>query len=430
MASGLQVLEVDQRLPARGGMSTQEERRQVLQYDPFVTTGSDPYALYERLRDEAPVYWAETTGTFVFSRYDDVASALGDTDAFSSDAMPGVLMGYPTGSGKERLPRSAANGMLVAVDPPGHSELRRIVSRGFTPRKMAGWHDRIDEIVRGLLEDAPAGEPFDVVSGLAAKLPVRVITEMVGADPTDAERFRTWADAMTRVMSGSARTTGLQTEEMMAMMQLADDLGTRIDDRRDNPRDDLLTTLVRAQGEAVLAREEAVGFAALLLFAGTETSTNLIGNAMAALLAHPDELDRVRKDDSRINQVIEETLRWDSPVQYVFRRTTRPIERHGVQLPADATVTLLLGSANRDPRRWGDDADHFDPDRDTSGHVAFGFGPHFCLGAALARAETACALQHLIANLDGAAGDDEVAWIDSMQFRGRLALLVRMAPTR
>jgi cytochrome P450 len=253
---------------------------------------------------------------------------------------------------------------------------------------------------------------------------------MVGADPTDAERFRSWADAMTRVMSGSARTTGLGPEEMLAMMQLADDLGTRIDERREQPRDDLLTTLVRAQGEAVLAREEAVGFAALLLFAGTETSTNLIGNAMAALLAHPDELDRVRKDDARINQVIEETLRWDSPVQYVFRRTTRPIERHGVQLPADATVTLLLGSANRDPRRWGDDAALFDPDRDSSGHVAFGFGPHFCLGAALARAETSCALRHLIANLDGAAGDDEVEWIDSMQFRGRRALLVTMAPTR
>jgi len=398
----------------------------VLHYDPFVTTGGDPYALYERLRDEAPVYWAEETGAFVFSRYDDVASALGDTETFSSDAMRGVLMGAPTGTGEQRLPRSEASGMLVAVDPPDHIELRRIVSRGFTPKKMTGWHDHIDQTVQALLDAASAEDPFDVVAGLAAKLPVRVIAALVGADPEEADRFRAWADAMTRVMSGSARTTGLQAEEAMAMMQLAVDLGERIDDRVENPRDDLLTTLVRAQGEDVLSREEAVGFAALLLFAGTETSTNLIGNALAALLAHPAELERVRKEEARVGQVIEETLRWDPPVQYVFRRTMRPIERHGVEIPVDANVTLLLGSANRDPRRWGGDADLFDPDRDTSGHVAFGFGPHFCLGAALARAETASALTHLIARLEGDAGNGEVEWIDSMQFRGRQRLLVRL----
>ncbi len=399
----------------------------MLQYDPFVTSGTDLYALYERLRDEAPVYWADGTQTYVFSRYDDVASALADTDTFSSDAMRGVLMGAPTGSGEQRLPRSEASGMLVAVDPPDHSELRRIVSRGFTPRKMAAWHDYIDQTVRALLAEASGDEPFDVVSGLAAKLPVRVITELVGADPADADRFRAWADAMTRVMSGSARTSGLQAGEALAMFQLADDLGHRIDDRAENPRDDLLTTLVRAHGEDVLSREEAVGFAALLLFAGTETSTNLIGNAVAALLAHPIELERVREDEGRIGQVIEETLRWDPPVQYVFRRTMRAIERHGVQLPADANVTLLLGSANRDPRRWGDDADLFDPDRDTAGHVGFGFGPHFCLGAALARAETASALEHLLPRIDRGAAVGDAEWIDSMQFRGRRRLQVAMA---
>jgi cytochrome P450 len=319
--------------------------------------------------------------------------------------------------------------MLVAVDPPHHSELRRIVSRGFTPRKMAAWHEQIDDIVRLLLDGATPGEPFDVIGGLAAPLPVRVITQMVGADPEESDRFRAWADAMTSVMSGSARTAGLQPEEAVAMMQLADDLGRRIDERGEDPRDDLLTSLVRAQGEAVLSREEAVGFAALLLFAGTETSTNLIGNAVAALLEHPSELARVRADDSRINQVIEETLRWDPPVQYVFRRTTQPVERHGVTMPTDSNVTLLLGSADRDPRRWGDDAATFDPDRDTSGHVAFGFGPHFCLGAALARTETACALQHLLPHLDGGASDGDVEWVDSMQFRGRRSLLVTMAPT-
>src|SRR3954453_14917226 len=164
MASGMQVLEVDQRLPAGGRMTALGGT--VLQYDPFVTTGADIYVLYERLRDEAPAYWAEGTGTFVLSRYDDVAAALADTDAFSSDAMRGVLMGAPTGTGEERLPRSEATGMLVAVDPPDHSELRRIVSRGFPPRQMAGWHDHIDETVRALLDAAAPGETFDVIAGL------------------------------------------------------------------------------------------------------------------------------------------------------------------------------------------------------------------------------------------------------------------------
>jgi cytochrome P450 len=281
--------------------------------------------------------------------------------------------------------------------------------------------------VRVLLDAATPGAPFDVIAGLSARLPVRVICALVGADPEDADNFRAWADATTRVMSGSARTTGLSTDEMMAMMQLADDLGKRIDERREQPRDDLLTVLVQAQGEDVLSREEAVGFAALLLFAGTETSTNLIGNAVAALLAHPVELERVQKDPGRINAIIEETLRWDSPVQYVFRRTTRPIERHGVEMPVDANVTLLLGSANRDPRKWGDDAGAFDPDRDASGHVGLGFGPHFCLGAALARSETASALEHLLPRLRDDASDGDVDWVDSMQFRGRQRLLVTLA---
>jgi cytochrome P450 len=396
----------------------------MIEYDPFDAPAPDDlYPRYESLRDDAPMHWAPATGTFVLSRYDDVAWALSDTDLFSSDAMRGVLLNYATGSGEQRLPRADASGMLVSVDPPDHSELRRIVNRGFTPRRMADWHEHIDETVRTLLASVPPGDRLDVVSAVASPLPVRVITALVGADPDEADRFRSWADAMTSVMTGSARTKGMDEDQMMAVLQLTDDLGRRIDERSEQPRDDLLTTLVRAQGEAVLTREEAVGFAALLLFAGTETSTNLIGNAIAALVAHPDELARLRADPNRLPAVVEETLRWESPVQYVFRRTTREVARHGVDMPVDSTVTLLLGSANHDPRRWGSDAASFDPSRDTTGHVAFGFGPHFCLGAALARAETTSALTHLVPLLSGAPlGDDAVDWVDSAQFRGRRRL--------
>jgi cytochrome P450 len=396
-------------------------------YDPFDNAPADLYALYGELRDDAPVHWAEATDTFVLSRHEDVAWAIAETELFSSDAMRGVLLGEPTGQGTNRLPRDAATGMLVAVDPPDHSDLRRIVNRGFTPKRMQGWIDHIDETVAELLAAVPPGEPFDLVAGLAAPLPVRMICELVGADPADAPAFRRWADTMNRVMSGSARTTGLGETEMLAMFQLADDLGRRIDERQAEPRDDLLTALVAARDEAVLTRAEAVGFAGLLLFAGTETTTNLIGNVVHALRTHPGELERLRSDPGRAAAVVEETLRWESPVQYVFRRATRPFTRHGVEVPEDSTVTLLLGAANRDPRRWGDEADAFDPDRDTSGHVAFGFGPHFCLGAALARHETMSCLRALVPRLDlDGPVDDETDWIDALQFRGRQSLEVRL----
>jgi cytochrome P450 len=365
------------------------------------------------------VHHAADTDTYVLSRYDDVVWALGDTDLFSSDAMLGVLMGQPTGVGEQRLPRESAMGNLVSVDPPAHTELRRIVNRGFTPRRIGDWRPRIDELTRELL--AGAGEQLDVIGDLAVPLPVTIVAEMLGADADRSADFRRWADASTRAMSGSARG-GFDEDALHAVFAMGEHLRSEIEDRQQAPRDDLLTTLVRAQGDDVLTLEEAVGFAALLLFAGTETTTNLIGNACWALLTDPDERRALVADPSRVPAVIEETLRWESPVQYVFRRSTRPFERHGVEVPADATVTLVLGAANRDPRHWGDDADRFGPDREVAGHVGFGFGVHFCLGAALARQEATAALEGLLPwleadqDVDGADAHD---FIDSCQFRGR-----------
>lgn len=397
-------------------------------YDPFdPSLVEDPYPTYRWLRDEAPAHHSAVTDTYVFSRYDDVLWALNDASLFSSDAMRGVLLGEPTGVGEEPLPREAARGNLVAIDPPGHSELRRIVNRGFTPRTINGWRPRIDELVSELLSGTK-GDRLDVIGDLASPLPVRVIAELLGADAARSADFRAWADASTRAASGSGRG-GIDEEAMMAIFAMVEHLGNEIDDRQRSPRDDLLTTLVLAHGEDALTREEAVGFAALLLFAGTETTTNLIGNACWALLGNPDERRALVEAPDRAAAVLEETLRWESPVQYVFRRATRAVERHGVEIPADATVTLVLGAANRDPRHWGDDADEFRPDRSSTGHLGFGFGVHYCLGASLARHEASAAFDALLPwlvadqDLGGAAADEH---IDSCQFRGRKRLeLVR-----
>jgi cytochrome P450 len=397
-----------------------------LRYDPFdQSLVSDPYPVYEWLLEDAPLHHSPVTDTYVLSRFDDVTWALADTDLFSSDAMRGVLLGQPTGTGEERLARSEAMGNLVSIDPPGHTELRRIVNRGFTPRHIAEWWARIESLVAGMLE-AQSGPTLDVVGNLAAPLPVRVIAELLGADAERAGDFRRWADASTRAASGSSRG-GLDEEAMVAVLAMADHLGSEIDERHLSPRDDLLTALVRAHDGDVLTRDEAVGFAALLLFAGTETTTNLIGNACWALLANPDQRKALVADNTLLPGVIEETLRWESPVQYVFRRSTRPFERHGIEVPVDSTITLVLAAANRDPRHWGPDADQFLPGRAAGGHVGFGFGAHFCLGASLARAETTAALGALLPwlatdqSLDDADADE---FIDSYQFRGRRRLVL------
>jgi cytochrome P450 len=395
-----------------------------MQYDPFdASVPADPYPVYEWLRDEAPLHHAPDTDTFVLSRHDDVAWAIGDVDLFSSDAMRGVLLGQPTGVGEQRLPRADAMGALVSVDAPGHSELRHIVNRGFTPRHITSWRARIEELVTGLLAEVSPGDPLEVVRRIAAPLPVRVIAELLGGDATEADQFKVWADSLTRMMNGSDRSGETSPEAAEAMFGLFSYITSAIEERQEAPRDDLLTTLLRAQGDDVLSQGEAVGFAALLLFAGAETTTNLIGNATWALLEHPDELRHALTDGAHLDAVIEETLRWEAPVQYVFRRATRPFERHGVEVPADAVVTLVLASANRDPRHWGDDAERFRPRRSSAAHLSFGFGPHFCLGAALARAEATVAMAHLLPLLDGAelsAGGDD--YIDSLQFRGRRRL--------
>ena len=393
-----------------------------MMYDPFASDNlADPYPVYDWLRDEAPVYFAPATETFVLSRFDDVRWALGDTDLFSSDAMRGVLMGQPTGKGEERLPRNTAGGSLVSVDPPAHTELRQIVSRGFTPRHITAWDDRIQQMVAELLRDAASD--FDVVAGLAAPLPVQVITELLGADPSQAQQFRTWADATTKMMSGSARNGEVDPAGLTAAFELVTYLTEYIEQRQQSPADDLIATLLRAREDEALSNSETVGFAGLLLFAGTETTTNLIGNAVWALDRHREVLRELTANADLLPAVIEETLRWEAPVQYVFRRATRAYELHGVEIPCDSWVTLLLGAANRDPSRFGNDADLFDPTRSTTGHLAFGFGPHFCLGAALARSETTAALEAvlpMVAKTSRVEGGDEL--IDSMQFRGRRSL--------
>jgi cytochrome P450 len=390
-----------------------------LGYDPFdLRLRADPYPHYARLRAEAPVYWAESSRTWVVSRHDDVLEVLKQPERFSSDAVTTVLA---RASGRAETPSGPPMpGNLVTYDPPGHTRLRAIVNRAFTPRRVESWRPMIEDLADSLVSKMARRGRFDVIGDLAVWLPVTVIAEILGVDASRRADFKRWADTIAAWMTGSKRTMDpVESGMMQASLELAQHLGAIIEARLAEPTDDMVSVLTRAQEGEVLSPQEVLGFAGVLLFAGTETTTNLIGNAVRVLVEQARVRDRVLRAPELIPPLLEETLRWDSPVQYLFRRSTESVEIAGRRIPEDGIVTVLLGSANRDPSRWGDDAELFDIDRRPTGQLGFGVGAHYCLGAALARMEAECALDRLLpllgkSNFVGHAMEP----IDSVQFRG------------
>ena len=353
---------------------------------------ADPYPVYARLRDEAPVY-RHPGGFVAVSRYRDVQHVLRTPEIFSSRAMGGgpVRIRDP-----EALPLGSAS--LISLDPPEHGRLRGIVSRGFTPRRIADLEPRVRDVTDELFARFRGAGTCDLVADLCAPLPVTMIAEMLGLDASRRDDFKRWSNALiveSTTVGSAARGPAL----LGVMREFRSYLLEVIQQRRDAPSDDLISLLIHAEeAEGTLDAVEVLAFVALLLAAGSETTTNLIGNAWLALLEHPAALEAVRDDPGRVPAVLEETLRWDSPVQLLMRITTGPTELGGVELGTGTLVMVLLGAANRDSSQFAD-GEHFDPERNASGHVAFGFGNHFCLGAALARLEARIALERILAEL-------------------------------
>jgi cytochrome P450 len=385
----------------------------------------DPYSVYKRLRDEAPVAEIPSFGVYYLSRYADVLSAFKQPIAFSSAGMRAIMSGQTgmmgTGNELDEEFREADN--LIATDPPVHDRLRNIVNRGFTPRQIAALEPRVRAIAEELVDGIVAsGGVADLVYELTIPLPVRVIAELLGVEPGRYREFKRWSDALVTTSTGTGPIA--DPEQANADRQaLMDFLAGEIADRRAHPRDDLISTLISGgpTGQA-LSDPEAQTFAVLLLAAGNETTTNLLGNAMQALVAHPDQLRKVRENPELIPPMLEETLRYDGPIQCLFRQASEDVEIGGTTIPQGRFVMLLLASANRDERQF-EEPDRFDITRSTSGHLAFGFGVHFCLGASLARLEARVALEALFARCtDFEIDGDEVEPLESMIVRGPKAL--------
>jgi cytochrome P450 len=397
-----------------------------LGFNPFdEATRRDPYAIFARGRREAPIW--RHTGLPVVSvfRHADVQAILKDADAWSSD--------FRAVRGLDPLDEQFAPSML-GLDAPEHTRLRALVSQAFTPRMIRRLEPRLDAIAGELLDAALAETQVDLVDALAHPLPVIAIAEIIGVPAADRDRFRVWSDGAVANL-GSALFTPPSAEAIAAQRKLFDEMSAYFevlaDERRREPREDLLTGLVQAELEGSrLSHSELLSMLVLLLVAGNETTTNLIGNLVLDLMAHPEVLARLRAEPALLPSVVEESLRFSSPVQMDPRRARRATTLGDVSLAENEMVICWIGSANRDEEVFPN-ADRFDPTRGDNRHLSFGFGPHYCLGANLARLEAQVALRTFLARTRSFARADDapLPLHPSIVFRGvrRLPLRVEAA---
>ncbi|TMM15520.1 MAG: cytochrome P450 [Actinobacteria bacterium] len=361
-------------------------------WDPFdPDIDSEPYETWRRLRDEAPLYRNDRYDFWALSRYEDVNAAHRDPRTFLSGRGTVLeLMGA-------ELDQVA--GMIIFMDPPRHETMRALVSRAFTPRRMAVLEDRIRDVCRHYLDPQVGGSGFDYLQEFGAQLPSRIISSLLGVSEADRPRVLELIDTIFYIEPGVGMVNDVSLRAQFELMGYIQD---ELEDRRRNPRDDLLTGLVQAElaqdgdGSRRLTNEEAGGFANLLVSAGTETVARLLGWTAVVLAANPDQRSELAADPSLIPRAVEELLRYEAPSPVQGRWTSRDVELHGQVVPRDSKVLLLTGSAGRDERVYPD-PERFDIHRRTDQHVSFGTGPHFCLGAALARLEGRIALEETLA---------------------------------
>ena len=353
-------------------------------------TVQDPYPVYATLRARHPVHRSRLLRAWLFTRHADVDGILRDHRHFGNDPRKGTL------STRQRAMLPPGNEFtLLFLDPPDHTRLRRLVAKAFTQRAVNELEPRIRGILGSLLDDVEDPSRFDLMRAVAKPLPVIVMAEMLGVPAEDRERFGIWSARRARLLEP---TIGPREREAGEAASRAFDAYFRpiVDARRAEPRDDIVSALARAEDEGgKLSGRETLNMLRLLLSAGNETSVNMIGNGMLALLRHPDELRRLRDDPGLIPTAVDELLRFDSPVQADFRRVLADCEVDGHRLRERDNVAVLLGAANRDPEAFAD-PDRLDVGRSSGAHLSFGRGIHHCLGAALARLQGRIVLETLL----------------------------------
>jgi hypothetical protein len=387
---------------------------QPVAYSPYAyEIHEDPYPVYARLRSEAPVYRNDELDFWALSRHEDVLAAFRNLDGFSN--AQGVSL-EPSAFG----PDAHKFMSFLALDPPRHTRMRSLVGKGFTPSKVAQMEEHIRAIALEHLEPALERGTFDFIADFAGKLPMDVISELVGVPRADRAEVRRLADVVVHREDGVLDVPPAGMDAAMALVAYYQGM---VDERRASRRDDLTSALLDAEIDGdKLTDEEIIAFLFLMVVAGNETTTKLLGNAWYWGWRNPGERTKPFTDRDRVVSWIEETLRYDTSSQMLLRVTRTPIELHGTVIPEGDRVLLLVGSANRDESVFPD-AERYDLDRDTSRLVSFGSGRHFCMGAPLARLEARVALTELVGRV--ATYDVDPAGIErvhSINVRGLAAL--------
>ena len=352
----------------------------LLEATPDARPGLQYIAWFRSMRDAAPVWRDPNTGFWNVFRYEDAAAVMQDHHAYSS----------------ERPGPGALEGNIVNMDPPRHDQLRSLVSQVFTPRAIAQLEPRIRAITEELLEQAAQENEIELIDALAYPLPVTVIAEMLGVPAADRPQFKRWTDQMHEMTDVDLMSEETRDQAMRVMQQFHDYLLEHVQERRRQPRNDLLSGLVSAELDGQrLSDAEIVGFATILLIAGHVTTTSALANAVLCLDEHPEAQHALRANLSQLPIAIEEVLRFRSPVTRVERVATRDVSLRGEPIARGEEVHVWIPSANHDERVFPN-PDEFVFDRHPNRHLAFATGIHFCLGAPLARLELQCALEIML----------------------------------
>ena len=392
----------------------------------------DPHPYFRLMREQDPVHWNEKYRAWFIHRYDDVTDALRDSRFSSARIQPALDRLSPEQRDERRPPYDIRMDWLVFRDPPDHTRLRKLVSRAFTPRAVESWRSRANQVVDQTLRELADKSSVDLITDFAYPIPAVVIAEIMGVPPNDRDTFKEWSDSVMVLVFGARGLEDRRLKAQHGLMELASYLGDLVEFHRTHSGENIIGDLIAAQeGDDRLSDQEIVANLVLFLFGGHETTTNLIGNGVNALLGNPEQLEKYRQNpDGLTKPMVEEVLRYDGPSKMEVRTISEDLSMRGQTLRRGDMAYLVQHAANRDPGQFHN-PDLFDIEREPNHHIGFGFGIHFCLGAALARLEGSIALERLLTCYPQLVPDrKDPHWIPTMLSRGMESFPVSLGESK